>query len=184
MASLEMNVGPGALLLAAWLYLAGGGAALTAFFTAVLAHELGHLLAILTTGARISRLRITAMGPVIEYAGVLSKGQEALITAAGPLSGALFSGAAFLTGTPYFRYAGLVAALGTAFNLLPAYPMDGGRLARLLLETSMPEEAAAKCMRFLGALTAAGVIATGIMWHAPAIIAAGMLLLASAFKLR
>ena len=78
-----MNVGPGALLLAAWLYLVGGGAALTAFFTAVLAHELGHLLAILAAGARITRLRFTAMGPLIEYSGAITTGQEAMIAAAG-----------------------------------------------------------------------------------------------------
>ncbi len=184
MADLELTVGPGAALLAAWLYYLGGGAALTAFLTAALAHELGHLAALLCLRAEVRRVRLTFAGPVLEYAAALTPGQEALAAAAGPVGGLLFAAGCFAAGTPYFRYAGLVALLGTAFNLLPAYPLDGGRLARLLLETSFPAETAARLTRAIGCLTAAGVCALGILWRAPIIAAAGVLLLVSAVKLR
>lgn len=183
MAPLELTVGPGALLLAAYLYFIGGGEALTAFFTAALAHELGHLLALYLAGAEVRRLRFTAAGPVLEYAGMLSRGREALVVAAGPAAGILFAAGCFLAGTPYFIFAGLIALLGSMFNLLPVYPLDGGRLARLFLEASVPEAAAAT-LRISGGLCAAGISALGFVWRAPALAAAGIFLLANAVRLR
>ena len=184
MAALGLMAEPGALLLAAYLYFIGGGAALTAFFTAVLAHELGHLIAMGLFGAELRRLRLTAAGPVIEYGGALTPGQEAWVVAAGPIGGVLLAALCFCLGTPYFHYAGLIALLGSAFNLLPAYPMDGGRLAWLLLQNTAPERYAAAAMLALGVTVGAGVAALGILWRAPVIGAAGIFLVANAVKLR
>lgn len=184
MARLGLNIGPGAMLLAAYLYFIGGGAALAAFFTAALAHELGHLLVMALTGAQIRKIELTAAGPVIEYAGCFTPAQEAGIVAAGPLAGLLFAALCFALDTPYFRYAGLVAALGSAFNLLPAYPLDGGRLARLFLEGSIPAGTARLVTGVLGGITAVGVGALGVLWRAPVITAAGILLLANALGMR
>lgn len=184
MGGLELTVGPGALLLAAYLYFLGGGAALAAFFSAALAHELGHLIALHLSGAAVRRVRLTASGPILEYDGPLTPGREAGVIAAGPVGGILFAAGCFLAGTPYFRYAGLIALLGSAFNLLPAYPMDGGRLARLFLETSVPPEAALRLARVLGCLTALGIAALGVSWRAPVMAAAGIFLLVNAVNLR
>lgn len=184
MGGIELNVGPGALLFSAFLYFIGGGAALAAFYTAALAHELGHLLALCLSGTSVRRLRLTAAGPVLEYDGALSPGWEALVVAAGPIAGIVFAVGCFAAETPYFRYAGLVALLSSAFNLLPACPMDGGRLARLFLESSGPPEAALRLMRVLGSLTALAVGTLGVLWRAPVIVAAGIFLLANAVKLR
>jgi len=179
-------VSPGFLLLSAALYYVGGGAALTAFFTAALAHELGHLTAIWLTGAVICRVRLTAAGLVIDYGGLLTRGQEMGITAAGPLAGLLFAVCCFLTDLSYFLYAGAIAMLSTAFNLLPVLPLDGGRLARHALTAAMPERAAETILRILGSLCAAGVAATGLWMGSPAVIAAGiwMLVLANVPNLR
>lgn len=184
MAALELTAGPGALLLAAYLYFIGGGAALAAFFTAALAHELGHLLAMALTGVSVRRIRLTAAGPVLEYAGALTRGREALVVAAGPAAGVLFAAVCFGLGTPYFRYAGLVALLGSAFNLLPAYPMDGGRLARLFIETTLPEDITRRVMAAFGCAVGLGIGALGFLWRAPVIAAAGILLIANAVKMR
>lgn len=184
MASLELTAGPGAWLLAAYLYFIGGGAALAAFFTAALAHELGHLLAMQLAGAQVRRVRLTAAGPVLEYAGALTPGREAAIVAAGPAGGFLFAAGCFLAGTPYFRYAGLVAVLGSAFNLLPAYPMDGGRLARLFLEGALSPEAARRASLAFGCASGLGVGALGFVWRAPVITAFGVLIIANSLKMR
>lgn len=183
MAALGLTAEPGALLLAAYLYYFGGGAALAAFFTAALAHELGHLLAIALTGARVRGFSLTAAGPVIRYGGCLTRSREAAIAAAGPLSGVAFGVLCLFLDTSYFRYAGAVAFLSSAFNLLPAYPMDGGRLARLWLEAVMPESAARAVTRALGCLTGAGIGAQGIVWRSPVMVAAGILLLANAVRM-
>ena len=184
MASLELNFGPGSLLLWSWLYYLGGGAALTAAFTAMLVHELGHLFVLSLYGADLRKVRLTAAGPVLHYIGPLPPGREALVTAAGPFFGLLFTAAAFLSDTPYFRYAGLVSVLCSLFNLLPAYPMDGGRLALLFLEASLPLQAALICTRVLGALTGAATVSMGIVWRSPVVAAAGIFMVANAIKMR
>ena len=170
----RLSVSPGFLLLAAFLYYAGGGAAVTAFFSAMLAHELGHLAAMLLAGAEVRALRLTAAGPVIEYGGAVTARQELGIVAAGPVAGLAFAAACLLWGSAYFRYAGFIALLSAFFNLLPVLPMDGGRLAYALLCTAMPEGSASAVMRAVGSLCGAGVFVTGVMLRSPAAAAAGI----------
>ena len=186
MADLVTAVSPGFLLLAASLYFLGGGGALTAFLSAALAHELGHLLMMLLTGAAVKGIRVTACGPVIEYGGLLTARQEMGILAAGPAAGLLFACGCFLADTAYFEYAGAIALLATLFNLLPVIPMDGGRLLQLLLEETMPASGAAVVLRVCGSLCAVGVILTGVYIRSAAAAAIGiwMVLLANVPDLR
>lgn len=174
MADAAMTVSPGFLLLTAFLYYLGGGGAVTAFLSAALAHELGHLTAMWALRAEISALRLTPCGPVIEYRGDLTRRQEMCILAAGPLGGIFFALFCFHMGTAYFSYAGAIALLATIFNLLPVEPMDGGRLLRLLLEEILPVRTSAVILRLCGNLCAVGVILTGIWAASPAAAAMGI----------
>ena len=170
-------VSPGFLLLSAAVYFFGGGSALTALFTAALAHEAGHMTAIWLTGAHIRRIRLTAAGLAIDYGGLLTRRQEMGIAAAGPAAGLLFAGSCFLTDMRYFVYAGAIAMLAAMFNLMPVLPLDGGRLAWYALSAALPERTAAVVLRVLGSICAAGVAATGIRMRSPAAAAAGIWLL-------
>ena len=186
MAAHRLIVTPGFILLAAFLYYAGSGAAVTAFFTAALVHELGHLLALRLAGGQVRSMRLAASGAVIEYAGALSPRQETGVAAAGPLAGLAFAAVCFLWGSAYFRYAGLIALFSSVFNLLPVLPMDGGRLALALLRGAMPERTALAVMRVLGSACGAAVCVTGAALRSPAAAAAGiwMTVLANAPELR
>lgn len=106
----------------------------------VLAHELGHCLAARALGVTVVGVRLYLLGGVSELARVpRSPRQEAIIAAAGPAVSALLAGVFWLAvratypGTVgwllvmLLAWSNLVVAL---FNLLPALPLDGGRVLR------------------------------------------------------
>ena len=91
---------------------------------AALIHECGHLMAVRLTGGSVLAIRLHAGGARIDTAP-MEPGKAALCALAGPAAGALtiFAWRFF----PKLALAGLVQ---TVFNLLPIYPLDGGRVAR------------------------------------------------------
>lgn len=108
---------------------------LFAAFCAAMVHELSHYLALRLCGAQVESVRIGGRGAAIMTES-LSAGKEALCAVAGPLGGFLL---VFLA--PVFPEMAVCALAQSAFNLLPIYPLDGGRirntLASLLLAPQM-----------------------------------------------
>ena len=97
---------------------------LAGILLAALIHECGHLIAVRLTGGRVLAIRLHAGGARIETAP-MEPGKAAVCALAGPGAGALtiFAWRFF----PEMALAGLVQ---TVFNLLPIYPLDGGRVVR------------------------------------------------------
>ena len=87
-------------------------------------HELGHLLAIRLTGGRVRRVCIHAAGAGIETAP-MEPGREALCALAGPGLGALT-----ILAWRWYPELALAGLVQTVFNLIPVYPLDGGRAVR------------------------------------------------------
>lgn len=91
------------------------------------AHELGHILALLLLGQRITGLTLEAQGLCIRYRGSCSPLGHILAALAGPLGGALYA----LLGScdaVWLKQSAELSLLFTAFNLLPILPLDGGRV--------------------------------------------------------
>ena len=113
------------------------------FFASLLLHELGHALQARREGVEIEGITLWLFGGVAQLKGMFpSAGAELRIALAGPLVsallGALFVGIAVADGVGS-EVDGVAAWLGyinltlLAFNLLPALPLDGGRVLRALL---------------------------------------------------
>lgn len=172
----ELRLQPGAdfALLAAGLYFLGGMSALCALLAAAAVHELGHLTAMELVGAKPQRLRLGMGGGVLDYVMAPSAVGEALILAAGPLAGLLFGLVCLRFPEPFFHYTGLAALLATGFNLLPALPLDGGRLAELLLMKFLTEKQAGRVMLLVGSLSALFLFLLGLQLRMIVISAAGI----------
>lgn len=156
-------------LLALLLYglLGGGASVLVALlvFASVIVHEFGHSLVALRKGIRISGIELHFFGGVAKMQDMpRTPRDELLIAAAGPATSLLLgAGAAALYGLVPSAIVLLLAQINFTlgiFNLLPALPMDGGRILRALLQTKL---GALKATR-IAALIARGLaVAMGVL---------------------
>ena len=123
-------------------YVALAVAAALLFFASLLLHELGHALQARREGVEIEGINLWLFGGVAQFKGGFpSAGAEFRIAIAGPLVslalGVLFVAAGF-AGLPnaidaVVTWLGYTNLILLAFNLLPALPLDGGRVLRSAL---------------------------------------------------
>lgn len=137
---------------------------LAAVLLAAISHEAGHYAALRRCGGRVRRLRLTALGAEMDVGDTarLSYRQEMGIVLAGPAANLLLG---LILGTLGQRWetawllAGAHLVLGL-FNLLPAAPLDGGRLMWLLLALLTEPFTADRGAAAVG-LAVSGVLAAG-----------------------
>jgi Zn-dependent protease/CBS domain-containing protein len=162
-----------------WIYYIDGGpqAAIDGvvftllIFLCVLLHEFGHALAARTFGIRTPDITLLPIGGVARLERMpANPRQEFVIAIAGPAVNVLIAIAIFVVigGVVPVREFGLVdTASGTllnkllvvnillvGFNLIPAFPMDGGRVLRALLATQMRYSAATRLAARIGQVIA------------------------------
>jgi len=114
-------------------------------FASILAHEFGHALVARRRGIEVEEIDLWLLGGVSRLRGEAhAPGDELRFALAGPavsaVLGACFGLATILlpASTPaalsaLIEYQALVNGLIFAFNLMPAFPLDGGRVLRALL---------------------------------------------------
>ena len=111
------------------LYL-GSGREIAAILLAALFHELGHALALRLLGLHIRCFRAELRGFCMEYYGECGAVGHALAAAAGPAAGFAWAIGASVLGRrmDWLSLSAGVSLLLSLFNLLPALPLDGGRI--------------------------------------------------------
>jgi Zn-dependent protease len=114
----------------------------TAFFSALVAHELGHALVARRAGVGVSSITLFVFGGVASLDSEPQRPRDELaIAIAGPLVSVFIAVVAFalsLLALPPIvaeplRWLARVNAGVAVFNLLPGFPLDGGRVLRGIL---------------------------------------------------
>jgi stage IV sporulation protein FB len=165
-------------LLLAWIgiahYLQGGPPAavegiafIVAIFACVVLHELGHALAARRYGIRTPDITLLPIGGLARLERMPEKpGQEIVVALAGPAVNVVIAGVLVLIMNAGFDMAALqrlddpalsfVVRLASVnmflvlFNLIPAFPMDGGRVLRAVLAIWLPRTQATNIAARIG----------------------------------
>ena len=158
------------LLLAVVLFMTGGVAgvlvALLAF-ASVLVHELGHALVARHLDVHVDSIELHFFGGAAKMVQAPRRpNDEIAIAAAGPAVSFALGGAALLlhalSGVGLFATLGWVNLVIGGFNLLPALPMDGGRILRAALARRMPFARATHLAVRVARWIAAGLAVFGV----------------------
>ncbi len=194
----------GGLLGAAW-----GLLTISLLFICVLIHEIAHVQQALAAGVTVKRISLLPLGGVAELASLPDDPRvELKIAIAGPLSNLalalMFGGLAMVAlqvsllnltfidiiaaaTTPTFRgllFYLVVTNVGLAvLNMIPVFPLDGGRVLRSVLALVMPNRLATGATVWLGGLAAfvAGWYAFASRSDAPFSASLGLAVLALIF---
>lgn len=101
-------------------------------------HEFCHWVAIRLCGGKVTDFVLGRGGAVIS-AEQLSRGKELLCALAGPIGGLLL-----LLAARWLPAVAICAAMQSVYNLLPIYPLDGGRALKCGTSLLLPPNAARK----------------------------------------
>ena len=188
----EARVHFGVLLLFAWCAVIGEMPSLLLSVLSLLVHECAHAIAAKNMGRRVTRVSVYPFGAVMTLDDAPGSHGEWTVAAAGPIASLAVSGMLKLSSvligeTAWCGRLARINLLIALLNLLPAYPLDGGRIFRAILKRTASERTA-RCVLLLftgaigSALFGAGIFL--ILRGVPAwtLLALPPFLIASAFS--
>lgn len=138
-----------------------------AIFACVVLHEFGHALTARHYGIPTKDITLLPIGGVSRFERLPEKpSQEFAVAVAGPIVNVLIAAVIYLvlfltdgfkpvtglsiTNGPFLERLLVANLLLAGFNLIPAFPMDGGRALRALLATRMDHAAATQVAAAIG----------------------------------
>jgi len=162
----------------------------TLIFSVVLAHELVHSMTAIFHGIRVPRITLLPIGGLASIELPRDPSLEIKVSIAGPLFNFVLAGICFLMlfaiGTDFIGFTPIIEGLSAgdfgmdsfssvlsvmiymnlmlgAFNLLPAFPMDGGRVFRGVLALWMDYAGATRIATLIGQVIFIGLAFIGIL---------------------
>jgi len=156
-------------------------------FAGVLIHELAHSLVARRKGIKINNITLMIFGGIATMEeGVPDPKAELPMALVGPIAslviglicvGIVYAVPTVITNPPIagvvifvFGYLGVLNIVLFAFNLLPAFPMDGGRVLRAWLAERMPLHRATKIAADIGKGFAIAFGLIGLFFFSPFLI--------------
>lgn len=148
-------------------------------FAAVLIHEMAHVVYALRTGGKVNGITLMMMGGVSELSEAPKRPRdEALMALVGPLTSIglaalLYGGLVLARGSDSFNlqfslfYLALLNLILGVFNLLPAFPLDGGRIVRAVLSARMGPVRGTRAAAGIGKVFAALFAVVGLISFNP-----------------
>lgn len=150
-----------------------GLASALGLFAGVLLHEFGHSLVALRYGYEIDSITLWLLGGVASFTEFPEDWRHELVIAiAGPVVSVLLGVGSYVAFTSLpssvdaarfvFGYLAILNIVLAAFNLLPGFPMDGGRILRALLARNQPHAQATQQAAAVGKVFAFGLGLLGL----------------------
>ncbi|HYN87049.1 MAG TPA: site-2 protease family protein [Ardenticatenaceae bacterium] len=183
-----------------------GALLVSILFVCVLLHELGHSLAAMRYGIKVQDITLLPIGGVAQLRAMPDKPRQELVVAlAGPAVNVAIVALLFplvnLVSDGLSRYGLVRLLLGTGlssmivyifaanislvvFNLIPAFPMDGGRVLRALLAMRLDYNLATRIAVRLGQLLAIGFGLFGLLQNPLLILVALFVFFSAGAELR
>jgi len=160
-------------------------------FLCVLLHEFGHAMAGRHYGIRTPDITLLPIGGVARMQGGVQKPwQEFVIAVSGPAVNVVIAGVLWvaLLLFPVLRHPissqilpnlMMINLALVIFNMIPAFPMDGGRVLRALLAMKLNYLKATKIAARTGQVLAVGFVIVGLDWN-PMLIFIGLFVFTAA----
>ncbi|WP_396613367.1 M50 family metallopeptidase (plasmid) [Haloferax sp. S1W] len=150
-----------------------GLASALGLFGGVLLHEFGHSIVALRYGYEIDSITLWLLGGVASFTEFPEDWRHELVIAiAGPVVSVLLGVGSYVVFTSLpasvdaarfvFGYLAILNIVLAAFNLLPGFPMDGGRILRALLARNQPHAKATQQAAAVGKVFAFGLGILGL----------------------
>lgn len=171
----RIDIRPGFVVWLCFLYYLSPWRLFLSFLVLSTLHELGHIAALLLFGVEIRQIRLGAFGACI-FTEPMHPAVEAVSSLWGPLTNlGIF---AFLR--RLLPAAAILSLVIGGYNLLPVYPLDGGRALRAVLISTLPSRVAViaeSCVSILtvGMLAAMSALLRGSLGLVPLLISLGLL---------
>ncbi len=97
------------------------------FYGFIIMHEFAHIIIAILLNVDIVQISFMPVGVNAKYSGNVSLFKELIISIAGPIASLIF---AFLYSNKFYFMVNMCILI---FNIIPIYPLDGGRILKIIL---------------------------------------------------
>jgi stage IV sporulation protein FB len=167
---IDIHISMWLVVMVAAAFLLGNGAEIATIFLIIFIHETSHVLTARALNLKVREIELLPFGGAVRIESIfeLNPKNEILIAAAGPLSN-IFLVICSIVAEEYgliesgsFDFFNKANLMLMGFNLLPALPLDGGRMLRAILSRSIGMKKATQVTAGGGVILSLFLVVTGV----------------------